>query len=653
MNLRVKRGLSIGLVVLLASIFALFLGRNVLINQLVKQKTAQIAQRYGLTIGYDGISMNGISALTINGLRVVPYNCDTLLYARSLKVGLNAGKLLLLKVVVNNIEAESLTFQFLKDSTESNFDFLYKKGEDTLASSPEKAAPDYNRKVNKTLRMFFRTLPADALLRNLVVRYKNNDYHLSLTIPEFNVNNDRFTTEVISVENDEPSRWVAEGVFQDNDSKVAARLYARDKGKVALPFLNYRFGLDLRFDTLAFEFQELPVEKECTSVVGSASVSGLTMYHHRISPDPVVLDKGSFLYKVNFGENYIELDSAATKLTFNTLSFQPYVRLEKSDAWKLIAAVNKTDFPSDDLFSSLPKGLFYNLEGLRTDGTLSYHFLFNLDMAQVDSLIFESSLIAKNFHILSYGNTDLRKMNSSFMYTAYEDGSPVRSFEIGDSNPGFRPIHAIAPNLQLAIMQNEDGGFYYHNGFLPGSIREALIQDIKERRFARGGSTISMQLVKNVFLSRTKTVARKLEEALIVWLIESNRLTSKERMYEVYLNIVEWGPLVYGANEASRFYFNKDASALTWNEAIFLAMLVPRPKSWASCFTDELQLKPTYEGFYQLIAARLLDRGVITAEEAAGIKADITISGPARRILLEKHQREDDATEELPELEIL
>lgn len=79
-----------------------------------------------------------------------------------------------------------------------------------------------------------------------------------------------------------------------------------------------------------------------------------------------------------------------------------------------------------------------------------------------------------------------------------------------------------------------------------------------------------MQLVKNVFLSRHKTLARKFEEMLIVWLIENNRLSSKQRMFEVYLNIIEWGPMVYGANEAARFYFNKDVSDLTVNESIFL-----------------------------------------------------------------------------------
>src|SRR5664279_2476881 len=105
-----------------------------------------------------------------------------------------------------------------------------------------------------------------------------------------------------------------------------------------------------------------------------------------------------------------------------------------------------------------------------------------------------------------------------------------------------------------------------------------MILNIKERRFARGGSTITMQLVKNVFLNRNKTIARKLEEILLVWLIENQQLCSKERMFEVYLNIIELGPHIYGANEAAHFYFKKDASKLNLQESIFLASIIPKPK---------------------------------------------------------------------------
>ena len=131
--------------------------------------------------------------------------------------------------------------------------------------------------------------------------------------------------------------------------------------------------------------------------------------------------------------------------------------------------------------------------------------------------------------------------------------------------------------MQTAVLQSEDGGFFYHQGFLPDAIQEAMAYDLKKRRFARGGSTISMQLVKNVFLNRNKNIARKLEEALIVWLIETNRLTSKARMFEVYLNIAEWGPMVYGIREAADFYFSKRPSRLRWKNASIWLPSSPSP----------------------------------------------------------------------------
>ena len=182
-------------------------------------------------------------------------------------------------------------------------------------------------------------------------------------------------------------------------------------------------------------------------------------------------------------------------------------------------------------------------------------------------------------------------------------------------------------------MTSEDGGFYQHRGFLPDAFRESIITNIKERRFARGGSTISMQLVKNVFLSRNKTIARKLEEALIVWLIENQGLCTKDRMFEVYLNIIEWGPLVYGANEASRFYFNKDAGRLTLAEAIFLASIIPRPKAFRWAFDDNGRLRDYNAEFYRLVSNKMLSKGWITPADAEHLKPEVDLKGPARLML--------------------
>ena len=102
-------------------------------------------------------------------------------------------------------------------------------------------------------------------------------------------------------------------------------------------------------------------------------MSGLTIHQERISPDTVLLDKGSIHFRTNIGKNYIELDSVSD-IRFNHLDFHPYLKIVKDTSWQITASVNKRNFPADQLFSSLPKGLFYNLEGLRTEGTLSYHF---------------------------------------------------------------------------------------------------------------------------------------------------------------------------------------------------------------------------------------------------------------------------------------
>ena len=149
------------------------------------------------------------------------------------------------------------------------------------------------------------------------------------------------------------------------------------------------------------------------------------------------------------------------------------------------------------------------------------------------------------------------RLNQPFEHTVYEYGKPLRTFVVGPENPNFTPYNQISPYLKNAILTSEDPRFFTHKGFHKGAFRHSMIANIKKNDFVRGGSTISMQLVKNVFLTRNKTIARKAEEILIVWLIENNRITSKQRMYEVYLNIIEWGPNIYGIKEASRFFFQQ------------------------------------------------------------------------------------------------
>jgi membrane peptidoglycan carboxypeptidase len=268
---------------------------------------------------------------------------------------------------------------------------------------------------------------------------------------------------------------------------------------------------------------------------------------------------------------------------------------------------------------------------VKVSGELNYHFLLDVDLNHPNNLILESSLLKFHFAIHNYG--ELTKMNAPFLYTAYEKDRPVQTFEVGAGNPSFRALDAISPLLRAAVLQSEDGQFFFHKGFRLDAMREALIQDIKLKRFARGGSTISMQLVKNVFLNRHKNIARKLEEALLVWLIEENRITTKERMFEVYLNVAEWGPMIYGIGEASRFYFDKEPSELTLNEAIFLASIIPSPKRFANSFDHAGQLKEREFWYFNRIAERLCKKGSITEQQKAEFVPVVVLSGIASQQL--------------------
>jgi membrane peptidoglycan carboxypeptidase len=160
-----------------------------------------------------------------------------------------------------------------------------------------------------------------------------------------------------------------------------------------------------------------------------------------------------------------------------------------------------------------------------------------------------------------------------------------------------------------------------------------------------------MQLVKNVFLNRNKTIARKLEEILLVWLIENEELCPKERMFEVYLNIIELGPHIYGANQAAQFYFNKDASKLNLQESIFLASIIPRPKWFMYSFDETGHLRQSQKDFYHLLSGKMLNKGLISQEEFDKLDPDVTLKGPAKLLLKTKEPMPADTLEQFDEKE--
>ena len=134
----------------------------------------------------------------------------------------------------------------------------------------------------------------------------------------------------------------------------------------------------------------------------------------------------------------------------------------------------------------------------------------------------------------------------------------------------------ISPNLRRAVLVAEDNDFYEHGGVDVKAMKEAMQRDWAHRRITQGGSTITQQLAKNLYLSPSRNPLRKVKEYFIARSLE-NHLT-KKRILELYLNVVEMGERVYGAEAAARYYFHKPASELSTTEAALLAGCLPNPR---------------------------------------------------------------------------
>lgn len=154
------------------------------------------------------------------------------------------------------------------------------------------------------------------------------------------------------------------------------------------------------------------------------------------------------------------------------------------------------------------------------------------------------------------------------------------AFMNGDGNDKiawqFVPLKKISPYLRQAVILAEDDQFFEHQGVDIDAVERAAKIDWKKKKFARGASTITMQLARNLYLSPHKSLLRKFRELLITLKLE--RELSKDRILELYLNVAEWGDGIYGAEAAARHYFGGSASGLGKHESAFLAAILPRPK---------------------------------------------------------------------------
>jgi membrane peptidoglycan carboxypeptidase len=191
---------------------------------------------------------------------------------------------------------------------------------------------------------------------------------------------------------------------------------------------------------------------------------------------------------------------------------------------------------------------------------------------------------------------------------------PGTKLPLGAYHPDFVSLSQMPQHLPSAFITSEDRKFFHHRGFDADMIRRALAQDLANGSFDRGASTITQQLAKNLFLTHRRTLARKVEEAVLTWRLQT--LLGKDRVLELYLNVIELGPGIRGVKQAARKYFGKEVGALTPIESAHLAALAPNPHVLARRFRDGQVDQGWQERLYDLLGM-MKRHGRLSAEELA------------------------------------
>lgn len=582
--------------------------REALLNAAIKRVINKADRDYDVELKIESATFSGLSSVQFKNITAVPRDRDSLAKIENFKIGVKLFPLLFGDIKLAEINLDKGIINLVKKDSISNYEFLFRKAKKD--SSDVKSDLDLAKFANNLINEMLYKIPDDMDIKDFKIKLLDDSNLVDIHTTSAKIDGGEVNS-TIKINGNE-STWHIEGSVDPDDKQLDLMLFADNK-KVELAFLEKKFGLKLNFDTARTEMKGVDRSGDELKISGLFEVKNLLVKHSRISATDVIVENASMDAEMIIGENFISIDSAST-IHLKDIDIQPFIKytLSPSKIYELKIRTNELD--AQQVFNSFPQGLFESLEGIQVAGKLQYSLDFYLDSEKPDDVIFNSRLKNEGFKIKKWGKTNLQKINGSFVYTPYEYGKPMRDIIIGPENPNFTPIDQISPLLKNALLTAEDPSFYSHNGFVEESIRKSIATNFKEKAFKRGGSTISMQLVKNVFLNRQKTLARKIEEILIVWIMENGRLTSKQRMFETYLNLIEWGRNVYGIGEASRYYFSKHPSELNIGESIFLASIVPRPKSGLYRFEGDGSLRSSLASYFNFIGGIMAKRGLAPAD---------------------------------------
>lgn len=614
------------------AVIAFFGFRNMLLQKALGKVTVKLSEDYQSTFRYEDASFKGLSGVELQGLTLVPHGADTLFYIGNVQASISFWYALIGDVRLRNLGVKDGFIQLVKSESGRNFDVFLKSTSDSAIAEQAEASVSKTNYAKTVYRLISKTLnlvPTHMSFENLSLHMNDMGSKVDMHLQSLTLADKQFESLIAVRTNTISQRWNIKGMADPRGKKADLQFFNLDTGKIFIPYIDEHFHMVAGFDSIRVNLESVEMSGDQLKINGFASVTDLLVNHPKIAKKDVVIEKARFDYTYLIGSNFVSLDSSS-RIQFNKITFIPYVSFSNATdtVYRLNVKIDK--MLAQDFITSLPEGLFTHFKGMEATGSFEYRLDFVYNENNPQDLVFESTLLKDNLHIVKYGEANLNKLNGEFVYTPVEYGRPQRPVLVGPENPFYTPLDQISPYLRKCVLTTEDPSFFYHRGFIDEAFRQSIIKNIRQRKFARGASTISMQLVKNVFLTREKTISRKLEEILLVYILENNRISTKERMLEVYFNIIEWGPGVYGIGEASQFYFQKRPSDLNLNECLFLATIIPRPKGFMWRFGKDGNLKEFANRQFGFLTSLMLRREVLVPEDTLTRSNPIVITGPAK-----------------------
>ncbi|GEC79601.1 transglycosylase domain-containing protein [Flavobacterium aquatile] len=630
--------LKLLLLVLFLGVVALFAFRNSILENVISKVETKLDHDYQCDFSIEKAEFIGLSNLEFQKITLVPKDADTLVSIENLKTSVNFWQLFVGNIQLGKLEVNEGFIQLVKNKKGKNFDAFLKNNDEKKSDDK----PSYARLAYRILSQTLNLVPTDMSVKGFEFRMDDMGNKVVFDFKQLALENKKLAS-LINVKSDDFSQdWSITGFADPRDRKADLKFFNTKNDTILIPYLDKKFNLKTSFKSIHFNLENLDMSSGELHIEGFASIDDFTVNHAKIAKKDVLIKKARFDYHFLLGERFIAIDSTS-RAQINDIKCTPFISYTNDDDKIYALKLEIPKMKAQDFITSLPDGLFSHFKGMEAQGNFSYNLNFEYKKSKPNNIIFDSKLKPEGLKITRYGQADLNKLNSEFVYQAIENGVPQRPIVVGPANPYFTPLAEISPYLQKCVLTSEDPSFFNHRGFINEAFKQSIAKNIRTKKFARGASTISMQLVKNVFLTREKTLSRKLEEILLVYVLENNRISSKERMLEVYFNVIEWGPNVYGIGEAAGYYFQKRPIDLSLNECLFLATIIPKPKGFMSRFDAQHQLKSYAKQQNDFLTRLMLRRNIITPTDTIGL-FPVALIGPATNLLKPKVEVMIDST---------